>query len=252
MERVLPPLALFSLVVLLWYLATEVIWDRPYRLIPGPGQVARAAAENAGRLASAAGLTAAAALCGFALSLTAGCLVAFGFSQSRILQRSFYPYAVFLQTVPIVAVAPLIVFWFDYGFQSVVVVSFILSLFPIITNAATGLTAVDANLLELFELYNASRWQVLWKLRLPHAVPYLVAGARISSGLAVIGAIVGEISAGYGSERFGLGYIIFQTSGQLKTEELFAAVLASALLGFGIFAAVSRIGEALAGRWQSY
>src|SRR5262249_18495250 len=146
----------------------------------------------------------AAALLGFAMSLAAGTALALVFSQSRIVQRSIYPYAIFLQTVPIVAIAPVLILWFGYGLAGVVSVSFILSLFPIITNATAGLTMVDANLIELFEVNNASRGQMLFKLRLPNAVPNLVTGAKISCGLSVIGAIVGEIYAGFQGDNYGL------------------------------------------------
>jgi NitT/TauT family transport system permease protein len=149
-----------------------------------------------------------------------------------------------------VAIAPLIVAWFGYGFQSVVVVAFIISIFPVITNVTAGLTNIDANLLELFELAGASRWQVLVKLRLPSSVPHLVTGARISAGLSVVGAIVGEIFAGAGADRSGLGYLIQQTSGHLRTDELFAAVLTSAALGMVIFGSVSATGR-LVMKWWS-
>ncbi len=155
-------------------------------------------------------MTAAAALLGLAASLVVGMLVAVAFSQSAIVRRSVYPYAIFLQTVPSVALAPLVIVWFGLGFRSVVIVAFIISLFPIITNATTGLLDLDHNLLELFTMASASRSQVLLKLRLPNSIPYLIAGAKISCGLSVIGApIVGEFMAGIGDGSFGLGYLIY-------------------------------------------
>ena len=244
-----PPVGLFLLVALLWQWATAV-YDLPAYLLPSPVAVAEAAYDNFATLLSATALTAAAALCGFLASLIAGSLIAFAFSQSRLVRSGCFPYAIFLQTVPIVAVAPLIIIWFDYGFQSVVVVSFIISLFPIITNATAGLMSVDADLIDLFRLHNATRWQILWKLRLPSAVPHVVTGAKTSSGLAVIGAIVGEFFAGYGAERFGLGYLVRQTSDQLKTDQLFAAIIASALLGIVIFGTVSLAGATILVRWS--
>jgi NitT/TauT family transport system permease protein len=212
--------------------------------------VLAAARENAGLILGAGALTAEAALAGFAASLAIGIIVALAFSQSPIIQRSFFPYAIFLQTVPIVAIAPIIVTWFGWGFQSVVIVASIISVFPIITGGTTGLTLVDANLLELFAISNASRWQVLYKLRLPNSVPYLVNGAKTSCGLAVIGAIVGEIFAGNSTTTCGLGYLITQTAGQLKTDLLFATVFCSTMLGVGMFAAVSLIGNAILRRWH--
>lgn len=250
MKRLLPPLLTFLLFIFAWQLAVR-LFDSPPYLLPGPLLVAQAARDHAGFLVSAAGLTAAGALCGFAVSLIIGLLIAFAFSQSTVARRSLFPYAIFLQTVPIVAIAPLIILWFDTGFQSVVIISFIVSVFPIITNATAGLTQVDPALLDLFRLHKASRGQTLFKLRLPHAVPNLVTGARISSGLSVIGAVVGEFFAGYGTDRFGLGYLIVLTSGQLKTAYLFAAILATTLLGLAIFSLVGWIGDRIMVRWRT-
>jgi NitT/TauT family transport system permease protein len=178
-----------------------------------------------------------------------GTLIGLVFSQSPVIRSSGYPYAIFLQTVPIIAIAPLIVVWFGRGFASVVLVGFIISVFPIITNATAGLTAVDPDLLDFFRLHNASRWQLLWKLRLPNAVPHIITGAKTASGVAVIGAIVGEFFAGMPGQRFGLGYLIRQKSDMLKTDELFAAVVAATLLGVVIFTAVSVVGATILSRW---
>ncbi|MCE9615286.1 MAG: ABC transporter permease [Lentisphaerae bacterium] len=221
----------------------------PY-VLPSPARILATVEEQAGPLVGASLWTAWAAFCGFSASLLIGTLIAFAFSQSDIIRRSMYPYAIFLQTVPIVAIAPLIIIWFGTGFPSIVFVSFIISLFPIITNATSGLTSVDSNLLDLFTLHHATRRQILLKLRLPNAVPHLVTGARISSGLSVIGAIVGEFFAGYGSAQHGLGYLIVLTSGQLKTAYLFACIGASTALGLIIFTSVGLVGDAILSRWQ--
>jgi NitT/TauT family transport system permease protein len=244
----LPPLLFFGLVLCAWHFAVILFDIKPF-LLPGPWRVARAVAANFPRLLSATLLTASGALLGFALSCAFGFLVSLLFSQSRLIERSLYPYAIFLQTVPIVAVAPLIVLWIGYGLQGVVAVSFIISLFPIIANTTTGLTRVDPNLLDLFALNNASRWQVLFKLRVPGAVPHMLTGARISSGLSVIGAIVGEFFAGYGTEDFGLGYLIILTNGQSKTDYLFACILFCTLLGLGIFSLLGALSRFLLKRW---
>lgn len=247
--RLLPPLLVFVLVLALWQLLCSAL-ALPAYLVPSPARVAAAAVANASTLATATGLTAAAAALGLLISLTLGTAIAVLFSQSRLLARSLYPYAIFLQTVPIVAIAPLIVIWFGTGLASVVLVAVMLSLFPVITNGTTGLTRVDPHFLELFAMRDASRRQLLLKLRLPGAVPYIVAGAKVSSGLAVIGAIVGEFFAGYGSAGYGLGFLILQTSGQLRTADLFAAILACTLLGLLMFSAVSLLGDLVLRRWR--
>ena len=245
---VLPPFGFFLLLVIVWHLAVRWSGVQPF-LLPGPLRVAAAIGANLPKLLNAVALTATGAIAGFLLSCAVGISVALLFSQSRIIERSLFPYAIFLQTVPIVAVAPLVILWIGHGLQGVVAVSFIISLFPIIANATTGLTAVRPDLVDLFALNNASRWQTLFKLRLPNAVPNILTGARVSSGLSVIGAIVGEFFAGYGTEDFGLGYLIILANGQAKTDLLFASILFSTLLGLGIFTAVGALNTILLRRW---
>jgi NitT/TauT family transport system permease protein len=247
--RVLPPLALALLVVLVWHAGVRAFDLKDY-LLPAPGKVWQVAGANAGRLAAGARFTASAAAAGFASSLVAGSLLAVAFSQSRWVRRGAMPIAIFLQTVPIVAIAPLVIIWFGYGFRSVVIVSFILGLFPIVTNATAGLLAVDRNLLELFALHRAGRWQTLLKLRLPHAVPYLVTGAKVSCGLCVIGAIVGDYFVGYGPGNEGLGQVIEVGRTRFNTALVFAAVLTATALSVCFFVAVSLTGELVLRRWR--
>jgi NitT/TauT family transport system permease protein len=249
-RAVLPPAVFLLLIVAGWQLAI-LVWQLPPYLVPSPHDVWASANEHASELGWAIPLTGGAALSGFALSLLLGTLLGLVFSQFKWIQRSIYPYAIFLQTVPIVAVAPLLILWFGYGFQGVVAVSFILSLFPIITAATTGLTEVDPNLVELFAVHNATRLQELLKLRLPNAVPYLVTGAKISCGLAVIGAIVGEIYAGSQVNEVGLGTLITRANSALDTSYVFAGVLGSTLLSIAIFATVSVLGSTILARWHT-
>ena len=247
-ESILPPLVVFGIVVGLWQACIVGFQVKPY-LLPSPLAVMQAYWQDASLLGRAVVYTGSAALLGFVISLVMGTLIAFAFSQSRILRASGYPYFIFLQTVPIVAIAPLIVRWFGYGFQSVVLVSFLLSLFPILSNGTQGLLDIDPNLLDLFRLNNATRWQVLVKLRFPNAVPGLLAGARTSSGMAVVGSIVGEFFVGYGSKQFGLGYLIYSTNGQSQLDRLFAAVLTSTLVGIAIFGLVNLISATILRGW---
>jgi NitT/TauT family transport system permease protein len=248
-QAVLPPVVFFLVVVALWQAAT-VVGDIPVYLVPGPKRVLEAAREHAVELRRAVPLTGAAALVGFVLSLAVGTAVGLVFSQSRLIRQSVYPYAIFLQTVPIVAIAPVLITWFGNGFGGVVSVAFILSLFPIITNATAGLTMVEPNLVELFEVHNATRASTLVKLRLPSAVPHLVTGAKISCGLSVIGAIVGEISAGFGTDSYGLGTLITMATGKLDTAYAFAGVICATLLSVVIFVTVSCLGATILARWH--
>jgi len=246
--RLLPPLILLVALCLLW--DRIVVWNnlKPF-FFPGPLAVLKAIQTNHLELARALGVTALAALGGFTASLVVGTAIAFVFSLSRTIRVSCYPYAILLQTVPIVAVAPIIVIWFGHGFRSIVIVSFILSLFPIITSATTGMLSVDPDLLDLFRLHRAGRFRTWLKLRLPGSIPHILTGAKISSGLAVIGSIVGEFFAGYATENYGLGYVIQQTHLRLKTPDLFAAVLASTFLGIAVFGTISLAGTFIRSRW---
>ena len=246
----LPPVVLFGLLLVVWQLVVELARVSPF-LVPPPTQVLAAAHNHGGELLSAAVAAAAAAVCGFGLSLAAGTLVGIAFSQSAIVRRSVYPYAILLQTVPSVALASLVILWFGHGFVSVVVVAFVISLFPVITNSTAGMLAVDRNLVELFQMLNATRWQVLWKLRLPNSIPQIITGAKIACGLSVIGADRGRILGRYGTDRYGLGYLITQNSSKLDTDYLFAAVIAAMLLGVAIFGTVSLLGELVLCLWHA-
>lgn len=245
---ILPPLATLLFVIGAWHGLVQALGLQPY-ILPGPADVGRAISTHFDSLLHAAGLTAQAALSGFLLSFIVGFAISVLFSQSEWIERSLYPYAIFLQTVPIVAIAPLIVMWIGHGLVGVIAVSFIISLFPIVANTTAGLTSVAAPLRDLFALQDASRWQRLWKLQVPHAVPAMLTGARISCGLSVIGAIVGEFFAGYGTQDHGLGYLIILTNAQTKTPYLFASVLFSTGLGLLFFGAVSGLNRLALRRW---
>jgi len=205
-------------------------------LLPSPIQVVQAAVARFPSLMTSLAITASAAAGGLVASILAGVLIALVFAQSPWLRRMLFPYTILLQTVPIVAIAPLILLWVGPGIFSVTLIAFIICLAPIIANTTQGLISVDRNLVDLFLMNNASRGQILLKLRLPHAMPALFTGIRISSGIAVIGAITGELFAG--STRVGvggIGYSLQYANAQLETDYLFALVGAATLLGFVFF-----------------
>ena len=247
-SNLLPPLLLLLVTIIAWQLLVWLLDMKPY-VLPAPSAVARAAVRDYKDLLAAVWLTGQAAGLGLLISISLGTITALLFSQSQLIRRSFYPYAIALQTVPVVAIAPLIVIWFEEGFHSVVLVTVIISLFPVITSVTTGLTSIDQGQFDLFSLNHASRWQQLFKLRVPSAVPYLVTGARTAAGLAVVGAIVGEFFVGSIGNDYGLGYLILNKSGQMETEMLFATMIASALLGVMMFVVVTWIGFQLLARW---
>lgn len=247
-EAWLPPVALFAVVAIVWHWGVWRYDLKPY-LLPGPLLVFSAIGSSLPKLMQATLYTGTAAFLGLTASLVIGTTIALVFSQAAWIRRSSFPYALFLQTVPIVAIAPLIVHWCGRGYASVILTSFILSLFPIIANGTAGLLNVDPDLLDLFRLNNATRWQLLTKLRLPNSVPALCTGLKTSCGLAVVGAVVGEFFAGYGGQRFGLGYLILFTTDQLRMAELFAAVLASTLLSVVMFGAIGGVTGAILRHW---
>ncbi len=222
----------------------------PAYLLPPPSAVLVAAAHDASALASAAVMTGRAALIGFTLSAVLGGLAAITLASSRLLEKAFYPYTIFLQTVPIVAVAPLLVLWFGPGLRAVAVSAFIVSVFPVIANTLAGLRSVDPGLRDLFRLYGAGKFATLIKLSIPSAVPSIVTGLRVASGLAVIGTIVGEFVAGFSEDSAGLGILVLSSYRQLRTDLLFAAVLSAAALGFALFGAVNLASALLLRRWH--
>lgn len=234
LEAVLPPALGIWLFLLLWQLMVLIFQPPPY-LLPSPVQVLGTAWEESETLLTAIRLTATAALFGLLLSIIVGGLLAIAFSQSLFLERAFYPYAVFLQTVPVLAISPIVIQLAGHGFQTIVLISCIISLFPILINGTSGLRAVNPSSLDLFRLYRATRWQELWKLRLPTAVPYFVTGMRTAAGLAVLGAIVAESFTQYGNDAAGLGFLTRVTFLQMKTPYLYAVALLSSGLGIAFF-----------------
>lgn len=238
--QIAAPLVVTVMVLIVWHLVVTLA-EIPPIVIPSPVAVGQALVDNSSRLLSASIETAKAAMAGLALSIGLGVLCAFAFSQSSLIRSAFYPYAILLQTVPIIAVAPIVVIAVERGFYGVSLIAAIISIFPVITSTTTGLLQVDPQLLELFRLNTATRWQTLWKLQLPHALPYLISGIRIAGGASIVGAIVGEFFVG--SSLTGLGVMIERKRSGFDTDELYATVFVSTLLGVIVFALVTVIGE---------
>ena len=179
-----------------------------------------------------------------------GLLLAVLFAQSRVMELSFFPYAVILQVTPIVAIAPLIIIWVNDTRLALLICAWIVAFFPVLANTTLGLNSVDRNLLDLFRLYRAGRWQVLTRLRLPSALPFYLAGLRISGGLALIGAIVAEFVAGTGGAASGLAYRILEAGYQLKIDRMFAALALVSLMGVVIFALLWLLSWLLLRHWH--
>ena len=248
MKSILPPI-----LVLVFFLAIWSIGARIYNmafLLPGPMLVGEAFVTDIDMVIEGARIRLQEAFTGFILAIAIGITVATIMSLSKILERSLYPYAILLQTVPVVAVAPLIVLWFGFEMRSVIIISLIISLFPIINNTLLGLKSTSINLVELFDMHKASKFVSFFKLRFPAAIPNIIAGMRISAGLSVIGAIVGEFIIGSGSMGGGLGVQIIYAQAELETALVMALILTATVLGFAFFSVVSGIGYYLMHKWH--
>lgn len=236
----LPPAATLVALILIWQ-ALIGIFSIPSYLLPTPWETLQAGWDARDDLRVALTATFVDAGIGLGLSIVIGLCSAFIITRAGVLQRALLPYAVVLQTIPIISIAPLIIIWLGTGDVAIVVITVIVSIFPIISSTTLGLISTDHNLLNLATMYNATVWQQFVKLRLPAALPYALEGVRISSGLCVIGVIVGEFFAGQGGPSGGLGYVITVTSRNLEVAELFAATVLTSLLGIVVYVAVSVI-----------
>ncbi|BBI33582.1 ABC transporter permease [Cohnella abietis] len=245
----LPPAITFVVFFGIWQIGVQLADIPPY-LLPKPTDILRAATDNYSLLLSALWTTAVESLLGFALSIVIGVLGAILLATSKTIEKGVYPYAIILQTIPIVAIAPIIVIWIGAGTNAVIAITFLIGFFPMLSNTLIGLNSVDRNLTNLFHLYSANRWQTMWQLRIPAALPYVVAGLRISCTLSVIGAIVGEYIAGIGGGKGGLGFSITNAALRLQIPYLFACGLAASLLGIVVFLGVNALSRRLLSSWH--
>ncbi len=221
----------------------------PY-ILPGPVLIAHTLVDDWATLSASLWVTLETTLLAFAAAAVGGLLIAMLFSQSRLVELALFPYAVILQVTPIVAIAPLIIIWVRDTEAALLVCAWIVAFFPVLSNATLGLHSADHNLLSLFELYGASRWQTLRYLRLPSALPYFLAGLRISGGLALIGAIVAEFVAGTAGSESGLAYRILESGYRLNIPRMFAALFLISLAGIAIFVVLSLVQYLALRRWH--
>ena len=233
-----------------WEAFVRVLEFPPY-LLPGPFLVLKTLVSDWSALFPSLLITLQITIFAFVTATISGLAVAILFAQSKWIERSFFPYAVILQTTPIVAIAPLIIMWLrNNTFAALVVCAWIVAFFPIVSNTTLGLNSVDRNLQNVFKLYNASRWQTLIYLRLPSALPYFLGGLRISGGLSLIGAVVAEFVAGTGGARSGIAYQMLMSSYNLQIPRMFAALLMITVLGVLIFVILTFLSEYLLRNWH--
>jgi NitT/TauT family transport system permease protein len=252
----LAPIVVGLLFLTVWEAGVRLTQTPPY-ILPGPILVLQTLVQEWGILFPSLWITLKITLVAFVGAVLSGLLVAVLFTQSKWVERSFFPYAVMLQTTPIVAIAPLIILWVrqlvpgeNSTFVSLVICAWLVAFFPILANTTLGLNSADHNLVNLFQLYKASRWQTLLYLRLPSALPYFLGGLRISGGLALIGAVVAEFVAGTGGTQSGIAYQILMSSFNLQIPRMFAALFMTTILGVLIFASLTLLSDSLLRNWH--
>ena len=242
------PVLMLALVLVAWDLLVRAFAIPPF-VLPSPGLVLSTLIADGGLLWQSLLVTLTTTFEGFLLAAIGGIGLAVLFSQSRLIEYSLYPYAVILQVTPIVAIAPLLLIYLPQPL-AVLACAWIVAFFPVLANTMLGLQSVDHNLLALFELYKASRWQLLWNLKLPSALPQMLAGLRIAGGLSLIGAVVAEIAAGSAGAGSGLAYRIAESGYRLNIPRMFAALLLLSLAGVAIFFALSGLSYLVLRRWH--
>lgn len=247
--RIAVPVIAFAAFIALWQWYV-VAYQVPRYILPAPTEVAATMVGDWPILSSALAVTLTITFAALAAALVGGVTLAILFIQSRWLELAFYPYAVVLQVTPIVAIAPLIIIYAPSTESVLLICAFIVAFFPILSNMTQGLKSTDHNLLNLFELYGASRWQSLLHLRIPAALPYFATGLRIGGGLALIGSVVAEFAAGSAGAQSGLAFRILEAGRRLNVPRLFAALILITLTGLAIFALTSLVSHLLLRRWH--
>jgi NitT/TauT family transport system permease protein len=246
--RIALPVVVLALGLAIWELTVRIEDIAPY-VLPAPSLIVRTLIDDWVLLSRSLLVTLATTVEGFLLAAVGGVGLAVLFNQSRLVEYSLYPYAVILQVTPIVAVAPLLLIYLPQQ-VAVLACAWIVAFFPVLANSTLGLNSVDRNLADLFSLYGASRGQVLWNLKLPSALPYILGGLRIAGGLALIGAVVAEIAAGSAGAGSGLAYRIAESGYRLNIPRMFAALLLLSVAGIVIFYLLALVNYLALRRWH--
>lgn len=243
------PVAVMALTLLLW--DRLVVWNEiPHYILPGPDRVWASLTGDWAMLWDAALLTGRITILALGLAVLGGAGLAILFNQSKMLELSFYPYAVILQVTPVVSIAPLIFIYVDSKVAGMLLCAWIVAFFPVLSSTTLGLNSVDHNLRDLFKIYGANRWQRLTMLQLPSALPYFLGGLKIAGGLSLIGAVVAELVAGTGGIGSGLAFRIQEAGYRLNIARMFAALSLVAAMGVMIFAALSIFSHLMLRKWH--
>jgi NitT/TauT family transport system permease protein len=249
-QRVAYPLLVGLVLLAVWQGLVTGLALPPY-LVPSPVLMFQTLITEWASLGAALWVTVKITLLAFLVATVAGVLISFLFVQSKAIETALFPFAVLLQVTPIVAVAPLIIIWVRDPTASMVICASLVALFPIISNTTLGLRSVEPDLQSYFQLNRATRLQTLVRLRIPSALPYFFGGLRISSGLALIGAVVAEFVAGTGGSGAGLAYQILQAGFQLNIPLMFAALLLISLTGVALFGLMAWLSKLALSGWHA-
>src|SRR6202167_3823654 len=246
--RIALPIVVLALGLVIWEAVVRIENIPPY-VLPSPGLILRTLIADWDLLFQSLLVTLTTTFEGFLLAAVGGVGLAVLFNQSRLVEYSLYPYAVVLQVTPIVAIAPLLLIYLPQPL-AVLACAWIVAFFPVLANTTLGLNSIDRNLADLFALYGASRGQVLWNLKLPSALPYILGGLRIAGGLSLIGAVVAEIAAGSAGAGSGLAYRIVESGYRLNIPRMFAALVLLSIAGIVIFYALAFVNHIALRRWH--
>jgi len=247
--RILLPLTLVALLLGAWE-ATVRINQIPHYILPAPTLVLRTLFEHWHSLAPALWFTVKLTLMALAAAVVGGVLIAMAFALSKWVEIGLFPLAVIMQVTPIVAIAPLILIYVDSTMAALLICAWIVAFFPILSNTVIGLKSADSNLRDLFGLYRATPWQRFRFLLVPSALPYFLGGLKIAGGLALIGAVVAEFTAGSAGRNTGLASRILESMFRTEIPMMFAALLLVSLLGIVIFVAFAALAKLLLGHWH--
>jgi len=243
------PILIMCLAIFMW--DRICVWNEiPRYILPRPGEVLATLIEDRGLLFGSLVTTLKITFLSLALAVIGGVGLSVLFTQSKWVEMSFFPFAVVLQVTPIVAIFPLINIYVDNQTAKLLLCAWIVAFFPILSNTTLGLNSVDRNLLDLFKLNGASRWQTLWHLRLPASMPYFLGGLKIAGGLALIGAVVAEFVAGASGQSSGLASRIIEAGYRLNAPRLFAALILISFTGILIFLVLSYVANRILRRWH--
>ncbi|MGC8537001.1 MAG: ABC transporter permease [Rhizomicrobium sp.] len=250
LAKPLIPLVVGMIVLGLWQGLTQYYRVSPI-VLPSPLAITHALVNHWHQLLFASWTTLSITLAAFVLAVIGGVALAVLFSLSKLLEHALYPYAIVLQVTPVIAIAPIITIWIGYDRIDLVllVLAWIVAFFPILANTTLGLRSADHNLIDLMRLYGANRWQILTRLQLPTALPFLVSAMKVSGGLALIGTVVAEFAAGTGTAT-GLAWTITLATRNLQMAEAFAALALLSLLGIALFFSLSALEWHLLRRWH--